>query len=252
LKRNIRLIVEYDGTEFCGWQRQQNGPSIQGHLEDALAELLGHPVTITGASRTDAGVHALGQVCNFVTEHASIPSDGIRKALNSALPAAIAVVDAAEVAEDFHARFASAGKHYRYRIFTRKSRSPTRRLDHWQLDYPLAVGRMWQAAQSLIGEHDFSAFRASGCTAKSTHRRITAAEVRSEDDHEIVIDLRGNAFLRNMVRIIAGTLAEIGAGRRPVTDVADLLAHGDRTRAGRTAPAAGLTLVRVYYPPERV
>jgi len=252
LKRNVRLIVEYDGTEFCGWQRQQNGPSIQGHLEAALEELLGPPTPVTGASRTDAGVHALGQVCNFYTEHASIPVDGIRKALNSVLPPAIAVVGAEEVAADFHARFSSAGKHYRYRILSRKSRSPTRRLDHWHLDYPLDVSAMWEGAQPLVGEHDFSAFRAAGCTANTTHRRVTAVEVRTEGTDSIVIDLRGNAFLRNMVRIIAGTLVEIGAGRRAVDDVRELLRHGDRTRAGRTAPAAGLTLMRVYYPPERV
>ena len=252
MRRNVRLIVEYDGSDLHGWQRQQNGPTIQGHLESALSTLLGHEVDITGASRTDAGVHALGQVCNFYTDHPSIPVDGIRKALNSSLPPAIAVVRANEVGPDFHSRFDSAGKHYRYRVFTRPSRSPVRRLGAMHVDYELDLAPMRSAAQALVGEHDFSAFRAAGCNAKTTTRRITAVEVRSDAAHEITIDLRGNAFLRNMVRIIAGTLVEIGAGRRDAGSIPELLAGRDRTRAGRTAPAAGLTLVRVFYPPERV
>ncbi len=261
--RHIRLVVEYDGTALCGWQRQANGPTVQGHLEAALGKLLAHEVAVVGASRTDAGVHARGQVASFRTER-PIPLHGIRRGLNSLLPAAIAIADAAEVPDDFHPRFSATGKHYRYLVFTRSERSPRWRDRAWHHPGALDLAAMRQAASALIGEHDFAAFRAAGCTAKRTVRRIDEISIsggEAEDPRDatrggvngpalpwlVAFDVRGNAFLRNMVRIVVGTLVEVGEGRRPVEQVAEILASRDRTRAGITAPPQGLELVSVRY-----
>jgi tRNA pseudouridine38-40 synthase len=254
--RHIRLVVEYDGTDLCGWQRQANGATVQGHLEAALGKLLAHEVAVTGASRTDAGVHARGQVASFRTERA-IPLHGIRRGLNSMLPPAIAIVSAGEAADDFHPRFSATGKHYRYLLYTRAERSPRWRHRAWHHPAPLDRAAMREGAAALIGEHDFAAFRAAGCTARRTVRRIDQIEIAAptgqmgdpDDDAAwiIAIDVRGNAFLRNMVRIVVGTLVEVGEGRRAPSQVAEILAAKDRTRAGITAPAAGLELVSVRY-----
>jgi tRNA pseudouridine38-40 synthase len=250
--RHIRLIVEYDGTGLCGWQRQANGPTVQGHLEAALAKLLAHDVAVVGASRTDAGVHARGQVASFRTERA-IPLHGIRRGLNALLPPAIAIAEASEAAEDFHPRFSATGKHYRYLLFTRADRSPRWRDRAWHHSAPLDRDAMREAATALIGEHDFAAFRAAGCTAKRTVRRIDQIEITELPGELpggswlVAVDVRGNAFLRNMVRIVVGTLVEVGRGRRPIGQVAEILASKDRTRAGITAPARGLELVSVGY-----
>lgn len=244
--RHIRLLVEYDGTSLCGWQRQANGPTVQGHLEAALARLLSHEAPITGASRTDAGVHASGQVACFRTAR-PIPLHGIRRGLNSLLPSQIAVREAAEVPEDFHPRFSATGKHYRYTLLVRPDRSPRWRDRAWHYPDPLSIEAMAAAAAPLLGEHDFAAFRAAGCTAATTTRRLDAIEVSQPDPERLIVDVRGNAFLRNMVRILVGTLVESGAGRRTAAQVADILAARDRTRAGITAPAHGLELVEVRY-----
>lgn len=250
--RHIRLLVEYDGTGLCGWQRQANGPTVQGHLEAALAKLLAHPVAVAGASRTDAGVHARGQVASFRTERA-IPLHGIRRGLNTMLPPAIAIIEASEVANDFHPRFSATGKHYRYLLLTRADRSPRWRDRAWHHPEPLDLAAMREAATALIGEHDFAAFRAAGCTANRTVRRIDRIEIAdlpgelSGNSEVLAVDVVGNAFLRNMVRIVAGTLVEVGRGKRPVGQVAEILASKDRTRAGITAPAHGLELVSVRY-----
>lgn len=245
--RHIRIVVEYDGTSLSGWQRQANGPTVQQHLEDALAKLLTHPVKIAGASRTDAGVHARGQVASFFTERA-IPLHGIRRGLNSLLPETIAVRAADEAAEDFHPRFSATGKHYRYTIFRAPDRSPRWRHRAWHHPDPLDVVRMRAGAASLLGEHDFAAFRAAGCTAKTTMRRIDAIELTEvPEDDVLLVDVRGNAFLRNMVRILVGTLTEVGRGYRESAQVAEILASRDRTRAGITAPAHGLELMEVRY-----
>jgi tRNA pseudouridine38-40 synthase len=272
--RHIRLVVEYDGTGLCGWQRQANGPTVQGELEAALSKLLAHDATVVGASRTDAGVHARGQVASFRTER-PIPLHGIRRGLNSLLPPAIAIVDAREVDDDdFHPRFSATGKHYRYLVLTRADRSPRWRDRAWHLPRPLDRDAMRDAARALIGEHDFAAFRAAGCTAKHTMRRIDQIAITdlpaeavgdptasssgerpaappaapsSGEPSLLAFDVIGNAFLRNMVRIVVGTLIEVGQGRRPAGQVAEILASKDRTRAGITAPAAGLELVSVRY-----
>jgi tRNA pseudouridine38-40 synthase len=246
--RHIRLVVEYDGTGLCGWQRQANGPTVQGHLEAALGTLLSHEVTVAGASRTDAGVHARGQVASFRTER-PIPLHGIRRGLNSLLPDTIAVVEAAEAAEDFHPRFSATGKHYRYLLWICPDRSPRWRDRAWHCRAPLDLSAMREAAAALIGEHDFAAFRAAGCTAKRTVRRIDQIEIGELVDEPslVAVDVHGNAFLRNMVRIVVGTLVEVGHGRRLIGQVAEILAARDRTRAGITAPACGLELVSVRY-----
>jgi tRNA pseudouridine38-40 synthase len=244
--RHIRLVVEYDGSQLHGWQRQDNAPTVQQHLEEALAKLLTHEVQVTGASRTDAGVHARGQVASFRTER-EIPLHGVRRGLNSLLPAAIAVRDAAEVADDFHPRFSATSKHYRYTILMRNERSPRYRDHAWHHPEALDVSAMHDAARALIGEHDFSAFRAAGCTAKTTMRRVDSIALTRLQLQLLEIDIRGNAFLRQMVRIIVGTLAEVGAGKRAPTQVAEILASKDRTKAGITAPAHGLELIEVRY-----
>ena len=244
--RHIRLVVEYDGTGLHGWQRQANGATVQQHLEQALGKLLSHDVQVTGASRTDAGVHARGQVASFRTER-PIPLHGIRRGLNSLLPEQIGVREAAEASETFHPRFSAIGKHYRYTLLARADRSPRWRDRAWHHPDPLALEAMREAASALIGEHDFAAFRAAGCTARTTVRRVDSIEITAVSER-VVVDVRGNAFLRNMVRIIVGTLSEVGTGRRAPAQVAEILALRDRTRGGITAPAHGLELMSVAYP----
>lgn len=244
--RQIRLRVEYDGTSLCGWQRQTNGPTVQGHLEAALAQLLQQPTVVVGASRTDAGVHARGQIASFRTERA-IPVYNIRRALNSLLPASIAITDATEVGDDFHPRFSATGKHYRYSILVRADRSPRWQHRAWHHPDPLDREAMRAAVIPLLGEHDFAAFRAAGCTAATTVRRIDAIELSDADPELLTLDVRGNAFLRMMVRIVVGTLVEVGTGRRTAAQVAEILESRDRTRAGITAPAQGLELMEVRY-----
>jgi len=244
--RQIRLVVEYDGTSLHGWQRQHGAPTVQQHLEDALAQLLQHPTPVVGASRTDAGVHARGQVASFRTER-PIPLHGIRRGLNSMLPDSIAIRDAAEAPEDFHPRFSATGKHYRYLILTARDRSPRWRERAWHHPDALDVARMQEGAQPLLGEHDFSAFRAAGCTARTTVRRVDSVTFTPVEGDLLQVDIRGNAFLRQMVRILVGTLAEVGSGKLSPAQVAEILASTDRTRAGKTAPAHGLELVEVRY-----
>jgi tRNA pseudouridine38-40 synthase len=245
--RHIRLVVEYDGTGLSGWQRQANGPTVQGHLEQALAKLLQHEVAVTGASRTDAGVHARAQVASFRTER-PIPLHGIRRGLNSLLPPEIAVHEASEVGDDFHPRFSATGKHYRYAILAAPDRSPRWRMRAWHVPEPLDLEAMRAGAAHLLGEHDFAAFRAAGCTANTTTRRVDTIDLgQLAGEPVLAVDVRGNAFLRNMVRILVGTLVEVAQGRRPPAQVAEILESRDRTKAGITAPAHGLELVEVRY-----
>ncbi|MBP6838851.1 MAG: tRNA pseudouridine(38-40) synthase TruA [Kofleriaceae bacterium] len=245
-ERQLRLLVEYDGTDLCGWQRQDNGPTVQGHLEDALAAILQHPVRVTGASRTDAGVHARGQVAAFTTTR-TIPVEGVRRGLNSLLPPAIAVARVDEVGPEFHPRFSATGKHYRYLVWNRRERAPRLARTAWHVYAPLAMAPMHDAAAILLGEHDFSAFRAVGCSARTTVRRLDAVALSRPEPDLVQLDVEGNAFLRNMVRILAGTLVEVGMGRLSPAQVAEILSSRDRTRAGQTAPAHGLELIAVRF-----
>jgi tRNA pseudouridine38-40 synthase len=248
--RQLRITLEYDGTELSGWQRQENAPSVQGHVEVALARLLGHPVRLSGASRTDAGVHARGQVAAFSTAH-TIPLEGLRRALNANLPPQIAANQIVEVPADFHPRFSATGKHYRYLFWLSRDRSPRWRLRAWHRQRPLDLPAMQAAALHLVGEHDFAAFRAVGCASRTTVRHIRSLELlHPEPEREpplLALDVRGNAFLRNMVRILAGTLVDVGEGRFTPAQVAEILAGGDRQRGGQTAPAHGLELMEVFY-----
>jgi tRNA pseudouridine38-40 synthase len=244
--RQLRLIVEYDGRGLGGWQRQANAPTVQAHLEDAAAKILQHPVRVTGASRTDAGVHALGQVATLHTAR-PIALHGLRRALNSLLPRTIAVTDVAPVPADFHPRFGATGKHYRYLVLARPDRAPRWEGWAWHRPQPLDREAMARAAAAFLGEHDFRGFRATTCTARTTVRRIDALELSAPAPELLAIDVRGNAFLHNMVRIVAGTLVDVGLGRIDAAALPAIIASGERARAGPTAPAHGLTLVAVRY-----
>ncbi len=243
--RTLRLLIEYDGTDFAGWQRQDGQRTIQGCLEDAFCTMTGQPVCVRGAGRTDAGVHAQGQVAS-VQLVSRIPALGFLRGLNSNLPRDIAVLDVSDVGPDFNARFGARGKIYRYQIWNHPVRSPARRRDSWHVFAPLDVHAMRDGATLFLGEHDFRAFRAADCDRKSTVRLIRRFDVRRQGGL-IALEVEGTAFLKNMVRILTGTLVAVGHGKMPRQTILDLFASGDRTRAGMTAPACGLSLVKVIY-----
>lgn len=240
-----RVVLEYDGTDFVGWQRQPRGRSVQGAVEGALAQLLGHPVTVTASGRTDSGVHALGQVASFVAE---VPRDAkaIRDGLNALLPTDVGCVSADEVPDTFDPRRHAVRKAYAYRFLERRGRSPLRRGRVWHVGRRLDVAAMSAAAEALVGEHDFASFQAAKSDVEHTVRRIEGAEVLREGD-EVVFTVVGGGFLRHMVRIISGSLWDVGQGRRPPSWLAEVVASRDRTCAGRTAPPQGLTLLWVDY-----
>ena len=243
--RRLRLIVEYDGTDFVGWQRQNNGPTIQQHLEEALEQMTGAKTAVRGAGRTDAGVHALGQVAHFDTE-ANIPERGFRLGLNAILPRSIAIKSAQEVASDFDARFSASGKLYRYTLWNAEERAPLIDRYVWHHVRKLDAAAMHDAAQALLGRHDFASFRAADCERKTTVRNVSRCDVVRDGDR-VTVEIEADAFLKNMVRIVVGTLAAVGVGKLDRSAVERLLAVPDRTQAGVTAPPQGLTLVRVDY-----
>ena len=244
--RNIRLLLEYDGTAYHGWQRQKNALTLQEVLETALAKLTGEVIQVHGSGRTDAGVHALGQVANFHTA-GHIPLKAFYAGLNSLLPRDLAVLDAAEVPPDFHARKSALSKTYEYRILNRKEPSPLNRRYAWLIRQTLNLEAMAQAAAALPGEHDFSAFKASGGAPSHAVRRVLSAAWHRGDAGHLRFSITANGFLRGMVRSLVGTMVEIGLGKRPLEDLAALLQSGDRAAAGPTAPAQGLFLVEVIY-----
>mgnify|MGYP001340471547 CR=1 FL=1 len=246
--RTIKLTLEYDGTDFVGWQVQPNGRSVQQVVEQALERMLKERTPVVGAGRTDAGVHAAGQVATLRTEKA-VPLKAFVMGLNSLLPQDVAVLDAEEMPEGFHARHSASGKRYEYRISNRPTRSPLLRRTHWEIYRPLDVAAMRAAAVHLLGEHDFSAFRAADCPAKTTRRVLRRFDVEEEGEREILITVEATAFLKHMVRNLVGTLAEVGLGRRDPESLPALLASGDRTQAGPTAPPQGLTMAKVFYDP---
>lgn len=267
-RMTVLVRLAYDGTDFHGFARQadsQGVRTVQGCLEAALADLYRQPVTTRAASRTDAGVHALGQIAGFEPPLV-IPPRGVQLGLLSKLPDDIGVLAAwhAEAPDGgpIDPRFWNLGKHYRYRIRTTARRVPTTHRFEWHRPHALDAAAMQLAAQHFVGEHDFAGFRAVGCQARTTVRRVTAVTVDAgpadtdalpglppaAPGDAITISVRGEAFLQNMVRIMVGTLVEVGTGRRAPDDIADLLARPDRRRSGATAPPQGLTLVEVLWP----
>jgi tRNA pseudouridine38-40 synthase len=238
--------LEYDGACYHGWQFQKNAPSIQAQVEAALLTLTGETLRLTASGRTDAGVHALGQVANFFT-HSRLPLTAFLHGLNSLLPPDIAVLEASEAPLAFHARKSALAKTYAYHILNRPLRSPLHRERAWWIAQPLDLEAMAQAAAVLPGEHDFRAFRAAGSNNRNPVRQVLDAAWMSRPEGWLIFTITANGFLRGMVRSLVGTMVEIGRGRRPASDVADLLASGERTQAGPTAPPQGLYLVRVLY-----
>ena len=251
--RVLRLLVAYDGTRFCGWQRQENGPTIQAAIEDALLPFSDRrvndeivPPRVFGAGRTDSGVHALGQVASVqIGTHHSV--DVIRRALNVQLDRDIRVLQVSDAPDGFNARFDATGKTYRYRIATSEIVSPFAHRYVWHQPQPLNVEAMQAAVPALVGRHDFSAFMSSGSDVLDTVRTVDRADLRVNGD-ELVFEVHGDGFLRHMVRAIVGTLVDVGTGRRDPMSVRSLVDSRDRGGAGDTAPAQGLTLVSVDYP----
>jgi len=255
LARTLKLTISYDGTRFVGWQRQAEGVSVQGLLEDALARFEGAPVAVHGAGRTDAGVHALGQVASVRLTSAH-PIDAVGRGLNASLPPDVRVTDVQEVTEEFHARFSARSKTYRYQLRNATTVSPFERAYVWHVPEALDLDAMRTAAHALVGTHDFAAFRSTGSDTKGTVRTITRSELSADEvggwphtstGRLIGYEVSGDGFLRHMVRAIVGTLVEIGRGQRSAASIAALVAGGSRSQAGITAPPQGLFLVRVVY-----
>lgn len=242
----FKITLAYDGTDFNGWQRQPQGTSIQGLLEDALKELDGRDVTVTGAGRTDAGVHALAQVAAFSLERAISP-DALARAVNVRLPESVRIVSAEVAKETFQPRFDARAKTYRYRIWNADVLSPFERRFAWHIIDRLDVDAMNAAAAWLVGTHDFAAFQGTGSDTATTERTVSHAVLRATHPALLAFDISGDGFLRYMVRNIVGSLVDVGRGRFPPSWLNDVLASRDRTRAGRTAPAHGLFLVGVEY-----
>lgn len=257
MSRTLKLTLQYDGTAYVGWQRQANGVSIQGLLEEALATIEGATVTCSGAGRTDAGVHALGQVASCAIEH-SIDEITLLRALNAILPGDVRVVAVERVTPDFHARFGAVSKTYTYWIRNAPVSNVFNRVYSWHVPQLLDHAAMRSASEALAGRHDFAGFQSSGSDATSTVRTILGTDwhLASSDpirvppfsrEGLIGFEITGDGFLRHMVRAIVGTLVEIGLGRRPPEAMKAILDGRDRGLAGPTAPAHGLFLVRVDY-----
>lgn len=246
-ERNLLLVAQWDGTDFVGWQHQPEQRSVQKTLGDALEAMVQHRVDLFASSRTDSGVHARAMPITFRTTR-DIPPTNFLKGLSTLLPPDLGVVEVREVARDFRPRDQAVAKTYTYRLAFGPRRPLVTRQAWWLGWRPVDLSRMREAAACFIGEHDFSAFRSAQCDAHTTRRRMYRVEVHEPDGDEVVaIDVTGNAFLRNMVRIMIGTLVEVGAGRRDPAWVAERLAEGDRTKSGQTAPAHGLTLTTVHF-----
>ena len=245
-KRNFRLVLEYDGSQYHGWQRQQGVLTIQEVLESSLAIMLREPISVRASGRTDAGVHARGQVVSFYC-HTRLQPEAIQRGLNSLLPPDLAVLRAEELPNSFHARFSAHSKRYEYRILNRQVSSPLARRYVWHVRRPLALAPMRQCLQQIIGVQDFAAFMASGSAVTSTERHMYRAQLHCPTPEELVFTFEANGFLRHMVRNLIGSLVEVGKGKWTPQHFAAVLAGRDRRRAGMTAPAHGLYLVEVYY-----
>lgn len=245
--RSLLFTIAYDGTDYVGWQRQppSAGVSVQGLIEEAHAQLAGY-ATVAGASRTDAGVHALAQAASATSE-APQTVDAIRRAMNATLPYDVRVLDVKEMPRGFHARYHAKSKAYRYRVDPAIVQMPFQRRYAWHLPYPYDLDAMRDAAARFVGRHDFAALQASGSEVLGTVRTLTRVEVLEHRDGTLAIEVEGDGFLRHMVRAVAGTLMDVGHGRRPAHSIDAMLASRDRAQAGRTAPAHGLFLVKVSF-----
>lgn len=245
MEKRIALTVAYDGTRYCGWQIQNNGRTIQGELNRCLEELLGHPVETMGASRTDAGVHALGNVAVFDTD-SRIPAEKFSYALNQRLPEDIRIQASRQTPLDFHPRYCLSEKTYEYRILNRRFSLPTERLYSYFYHYPLDVEKMREATSYIIGRHDFASFCGAGAQVKTTVRLVTGFSVERIGEM-VYMRVSGRGFLYNMVRIFAGSLIEIGNGVYPPEHMGEILEARNRGAAGPTAPACGLTLLGIEF-----
>lgn len=248
MTKTIAMRIMYDGTNYHGWQRQKNGITIQETVEETLSRLTGSPVKVTGCSRTDAGVHALDFVFHFRSD-TGIPVEKLPYALNYHLGPDISALEAWEEKESFNARFSAKGKRYIYRIWNAKTRNPFLSKYSWHIPYYLNVSAMEQAASFFEGTHDFAGFMASGGDQKTTVRTVRLCRVERDPESEksLVVTVEADAFLYNMVRIITGTLAEVGFGRIRGEDLPGIIASGDRRAGGMTAPPQGLFLQKVFY-----
>ena len=243
--RNIKLTIEYDGKDFNGWQKQPNKLNIQGNIEKVISEITKEEIELIGSGRTDAGVHAIGQVANFKT-NSNIPIEKFAIAINSRLKKSIIIKKAEEVPERFHSRYNCKKKTYRYIINNSDMGSAIYRNLEYNIKMPLNLENMKKASKYFDGEHDFSAFKASGTSSKSSVRTIYSADVKKENER-IIIELTGNGFLYNMVRIISGTLVEVGLGKIRPEEIKDIIDSKNRQMAGKTLPPYGLYLVEVNY-----
>ncbi|MEX1376571.1 MAG: tRNA pseudouridine(38-40) synthase TruA [Eubacteriales bacterium] len=240
----VKVVVEYDGANYSGWQRQINSNSIQQTIEECLFKLTGNEIVIHGAGRTDAGVHAFGQVFHFDDD--TIPPERYAGALNSKLPHDIRAISSEQVDDEFHSRFDAKGKRYQYKIDNQKRPIVIKRNYAWRVYKEIDIEKMKSAASDLLGEHDFSSFMAARSFVQTTVREIESIKIEKQGS-EITIDIVGNGFLRSMVRIIAGTLVEMGTGQRDCTKMKEIIAEKNRLSAGITAPAGGLYLMEIYY-----
>ena len=251
-KRTIKLVISYDGTDFCGWQKQLSDRTVQGDLEKCLSTITTEEIRLHSAGRTDAGVHALGMVAHFVCV-SRIPCEIILRAVNSMLPGSIRLLDVTEVEASFHARYLAKGKKYRYSIFTGKIQSPFDRLTSLHVTKALDLERIESCLKVLVGTHDFSSFENSGSrdksitTGRGAVRTIHKANLVQPDKNHIELEFTGDGFLKNMVRNLVGTILEVGWGKLNEKEFMDILLAKDRTKAKETAPAHALTLIEVYY-----
>lgn len=243
--RNIKLTIEYDGKKFGGWQKQPNELNIQGEIEQAIKQITGEDVELNASGRTDSGVHALGQVANFKT-NSNLDLEKFAVAINSKLKKSIVIKKAEEVPENFHARYNCKGKKYRYIINNSYQGTAIYRDLECHIPQKLDIEKMQEGIKFFEGKHDFKGFKASGTSGKSTVREIYKAEVK-QDGERIIIELTGNGFMYNMVRIISGTIVDVGLGKITPNQIPDIINAKDRTKAGKTLPASGLYLVEVYY-----
>ena len=244
--RNIKLLIEYDGTNYHGWQIQPNATSIQETIEDRLQKITQEEIRLIAAGRTDAGVHAIEQVANFSTK-SRLDINNIQRGLNSLLPPDIAIKEISEAEQDFHARYSAKSKIYRYVILNRRFPSPLYRNFSWFIPFNFNIEEMKKAAQYLLGKHDFSSFKASRCNSHNPIREVYGISVDKDTKGFIIFEIEANAFLKQMVRNIVGTLTDVGKDKIGVSEFEDIFLSKDRKKAGITAPPQGLFLAKIKY-----